>query len=102
MGSSRRDVKRFTDVARSQAGRELLRVQRGESPTDFKPMSDIGSGVYEIRVHTQTEHRVIYIAKYAEAVYVLHAFKKRARKTAHRDLEIARRRRAEVERSRRI
>lgn len=55
-------------------------------------MSAIGPGVREIRVHTAREHRVCYIAKFAEAIYVLHAFEKRARKTSQRDLDLARQR----------
>lgn len=61
-------------------------------PADWKPMSTIGPGVREIRVHTALEHRVCYIAKFAEAIYVLHAFEKRTRKTSQRDLDLARQR----------
>ena len=86
----------FPDAARSEAGHELFLVQCGQVPRDFKPMSGIGGGVYEIRVHEAGEHRVFYIAKFPEAVYVLHAFEKRTRKTTRRDIEIGRRRFAEV------
>ncbi len=55
-------------------------------------MPTIGPGVREIRVHTSLEHRVLYVAKLAEAIYVLHAFEKRTRKTAIRDVELARQR----------
>lgn len=61
-------------------------------PFDWKPMSTIGPGVREIRVHTALEHRVCYIAKFGEAIYVLHAFEKRTRKTSQRDLDLARQR----------
>ena len=53
-------------------------------------MPGVGTGVSEIRIHTGTEHRVFYIAKFREAVYVLHAFQKRTRKTAKKDIELAR------------
>ena len=53
-------------------------------------MPSIGTGVQEIRVHTGLVHRVFYIAKFPEGIYVLHAFEKRARKTPKRDLEVAR------------
>jgi|SRR5439155_6203996 len=92
MGSSRHDVRDFPPDARQAVGRELFRVQWGGVPGDFKPMPTIGSGVYEIRAHTKTEHRLIYVAKFEEAIYVLHAFEKRTRKTSQRDIEIARRR----------
>lgn len=55
-------------------------------------MPGVGPGVNEIRVHTELEHRVLYVAKFAEGVYVLHAFEKRARKTPQRDLNLARER----------
>jgi phage-related protein len=55
-------------------------------------MTSVGPGVQEIRVRTGREHRVFCIARLAEAVYVLHAFEKRSRKTPRQDLEIARNR----------
>jgi phage-related protein len=71
-------------------GFQLLRVQQGLEPHDWKPMASVGPGVREIRVHTETEHRVCYVARFAEAVYVLRAFEKRSQKTAARDIELAR------------
>ena len=59
---------------------------------DWKPVSTVGPGVREIRVHSGLEHRVLYVAKFAESVYVLHAFEKRTRKAANRDVELARQR----------
>jgi len=59
---------------------------------DWKPVSTVGPGVREIRVHSGLEHRVLYVAKFAGAVYVLHAFEKRTRKTPSHDLEVARQR----------
>jgi len=55
-------------------------------------MRTVGSGVYEIRVHAGAEHRVFYIAKFAEGVYVLHAFEKRTRQTRRADIELAKQR----------
>ena len=75
---------------------QLLRVQEGMEPSDGKPMTTIGSGVREIRVHTETEHRVCHVARFAEGVYVLHAFENRTRKTAARDVELARTRYREL------
>ncbi len=65
-------------------------------PEDWKPMSSIGLGVKEIRIHSQTENRVIYVAKFAEAIYVLHAFVKKDEKTYKRDIDLARRRFAQL------
>lgn len=61
-------------------------------PTDWKPMSSVGRGVVEIRLRGQLEHRVLYIARFSEAIYVLHAFEKKSQKTRETDLDIARRR----------
>ncbi len=96
LGSSRRDMGGFPSAARRIAGFQLFRVQQGLDPADSKPMAGIGSGVQEIRVHTEAEHRVFYVARFSEGVYVLHAFEKRTRKTAARDLELARTRYREL------
>lgn len=92
MGSSVEDVRAFPRDARQRAGYELYQVQCGLEPSDWKPIGAVGPGVREIRIHTKVEHRVIYIAKFAEAVYVLHAFEKRTRRTNAADLDLARRR----------
>lgn len=63
-------------------------------------MPSVGAGVTEIRIHTGVEHRVFYIAKFREAIYVLHAFEKRTRKTAKKDIELARRRYGQLVRDR--
>ena len=68
----------------------MRRVQQGLEPNDWKPMPTVGPGVQEIRIHTGLEHRVFYVAKFAEGVYVLHAFEKRTRKSPKRELELAR------------
>jgi phage-related protein len=62
-------------------------------------MPSIGAGVMEIRVHGAGEYRVIYVAKYIEAIYVLHAFEKRSQRTRQGDIELARSRFRLVERS---
>ena len=92
LGGSRSDVRDFPRDARRFAGLQLRRVQQGLDPLDWKPMKTVGPGVREIRVHTALEHRVLYVAKFVEAVYVLHAFEKRMRKTSSRDLDLARQR----------
>jgi phage-related protein len=80
----------FPDDARREAGHKLHRVQMGRDPSDWKPMSTIGVGVREIRIHNADgAYRVVYIATFADAVHVLHAFEKKTQKTARRDLELA-------------
>ena len=92
LGSSRGDLRAFPPDARRAAGFQLRLVQQGLEPVDWKPLGSVGPGVREIRIRSALEHRVLYIASFAEVVYVLHAFEKRTRKTARRDLELARQR----------
>ncbi|HEV7668471.1 MAG TPA: type II toxin-antitoxin system RelE/ParE family toxin [Thermoanaerobaculia bacterium] len=101
VGASFENLQDFPPEARRTAGYELRRVQRGLMPTDWKPMPSIGPGVNEIRVHTDVEHRVMYVAKFEEAVYVLHAFEKRSRQTREADLTLARERLKQIEALRR-
>lgn len=92
IGSSRDDLREFPAEVRKALGGELLRVQNGLMPVDFKPLKGVGKGAYEIRVHLHGAWRVIYVARFADAVYVLHAFEKKTRKTSQNDLELAKRR----------
>ena len=92
LGSSRRDLRAFPALARRLAGFELRRVQQGLDPDDWKPMSTVGPGVREIRIRVAGAHRVFYVATLAEAIYVLHAFEKKTRKTTARDLDLGRER----------
>lgn len=73
---------------RSNAGYQLGLIQRGETPADFKPMPDVGAGVMEIRLHGKNEFRVFYVARFEEAVYVLHAFVKKTRATRKADIDL--------------
>jgi phage-related protein len=89
LGSSREDIRNFPRAARKRAGYELYLVQSGLDPFDWKPMSSVGPGAREIRIHSGREHRILYVAKFEEGVYVLHAFEKKTRKTPKADLELA-------------
>jgi phage-related protein len=92
LGDSRDRVRRFPYDVRHEAGFQLWLVQSGREATDWKPMPSVGPGVNEIRVRVGGEFRVICVARFEEAVYVLHAFQKKSRKTGQLDLEAARRR----------
>jgi phage-related protein len=92
VGSVLDDLRNFPAEARRDTGFQLDAVQRGLMPEDFKPMPAIGAGAYEIRVHVEGEWRVIYVAKFEDAVYVLHAFQKKTQKTRREDIELAARR----------
>ena len=89
-GSSLKDLTAFQDSARREAGYQLHRVQFGMDPDDWRPLTTIGPGVREIRIkEAGGVYRVIYVAKFEEAVYVLHAFQKKTRKTTGKDITIA-------------
>jgi len=93
MGSSYGDLCEFPEDAKHEAGYQLHRLQTGKQPMDWKPMQDIGSGVQEIRIHEDSgAFRVIYVAKFADAIYVLHSFQKKTQKTAKHDIDLTRER----------
>ncbi len=92
VGSSLDELRNFPDDARRVAGFELYAIQCGLEPSDWKPMPSIGQGAREIRIHVMGEWRIIYVAKFEDAVYVLHSFQKKSRKTSQHDIEIARKR----------
>jgi phage-related protein len=96
LGSSLDDLRNFPDEARRAAGFELRAIQNGLEPSDWKPMQVIGPGVREIRIHVLGEWRVIYVVKIRDAVYVLHAFQKKTRKTSRHDIDLARLRYKEI------
>lgn len=89
IASSLEDVKAFPAEARKDIGYQLYRIQEGIEPSDWKPLNTIGTGVREIRIHAGNEYRVIYVAKFNEAIYVLHAFVKKTTKTPKRDIDLA-------------
>lgn len=92
-GNSLKVLRNFPEATRSQAGFELREVQKGKEPTDWKPMSSIGTGVKEIRVKDEDGiFRVIYVVKYLDRVIVLHAFQKKTQKTAKKDIDLAKQR----------
>lgn len=89
-GSAKADLSAFPEGARMRAGYELFMIQVGREPADWKPMPVVGSGAAEIRVRDETgAFRVIYVAGFADAVYVLHAFQKRSQKTTRADIMLA-------------
>ena len=93
LGDSLRSLREFPDDAKRAAGYQLDRVQHGLQPDDFKPMPAIGKGVEEIRVRDDTgAYRVIYTARLADAIYVLHAFQKKTQATSKRDIDLAKQR----------
>jgi phage-related protein len=97
LGGALDDLRAFPVSARREMGYQLDRVQHGLEPEDWKPMAGLGAGVREIRVRDQSgAWRAIYIAKLADAVYVLHCFQKKTQKTLKSDIDLARARLSEL------
>ncbi|HEU4884691.1 MAG TPA: type II toxin-antitoxin system RelE/ParE family toxin [Longimicrobium sp.] len=93
VGAARAELQAFPPLARRRAGMNLDLVQAGLEPDDWKPMGSVGPGVREIRVRSfdggATQHRVVYVARFPEAVYVLHAFEKKTEQTPLHNLRLA-------------
>lgn len=97
VGTSREDLRELPDSAQETAGFQLFKVQQGNEPDDWKPIPMVGAGAQEIRVRDERGiYRVFYVAKFGEAVYVLHVFEKRSQKTARPDLELGKSRYADL------
>jgi len=92
ISSSKTDLRNFPASARRKAGFELRALQRGEVPTDFRPMSSIGAGAMEIRINIGDAYRIFYVAKFEEGIYVLHAFQKKTKRTSKKDIQLGQQR----------
>jgi phage-related protein len=93
LGDSLKVISGFPKDARQNAVRQLTKVQNGNLPDSYKPMPEVGNGVEEIRVRDESGiYRVMYTARLADAVYVLHAFQKKTMQTSKQDMDIARQR----------
>jgi phage-related protein len=100
VGSTRDDLRELPAEVRRELGFDLRRVQLGEMPRDWKSMASVGTGVVEIRVRVGGAFRLMYVAKFAEAIYVLHVFQKKTQQTTAMDIEVARTRLKAVRRAR--
>lgn len=88
--SDLKDEKLFPEDARKEAGHQLSQVQAGLDPDHWKPFDSVGQGTKEIIVDVDNGwYRVMYVAKFPEAVYVLHCFKKKTNATSQKDMKIA-------------
>ena len=97
VGSSREDLRELPESVQETAGFQLFKVQQGKEPDDWKPMTTVGPGVQELRVRDGSGiYRIFYVAKFQEAVYVLHVFEKRSQKTARSDIELGKSRYTEL------
>lgn len=96
-GSALYDLRAFPISARREAGYQLDQVQRGGEPDDWKPMNAVGQGAREIRLRDETgAFRIMYVAKFADAIYVLHCFQKKTQRTGKADMDVAAKRYKEL------
>lgn len=87
------DYRKFPAEIKDDGGYQLDLLQQGIDPDDFKPMAVIGLGAFELRLsNDRNEYRVIYIVKFEDAVWVLHAFQKTTQKTSNKDIQLAKER----------
>ena len=102
VGSSRADLKRFPDPVRDRMGFAVYRAQADLRHLDAKPLRGFGVGVLEVVArHDGDTFRAVYTVRFEAAVYVLHAFQKKARRgiaTPKKELDLVRRRLKAAER----
>ena len=92
-GDSKEVISSFPDEARQNLGFQLRLLQRGQQPTDYRPMSTVGTGVFELRDQDERAwYRVIYLSRIRDVVHVLHCFEKRSRETPSKEINTARQR----------
>ena len=96
IGSSYKTVCAWSKGVKQAAGYQLHLIQQGMDPDDWKPMQSVGAGVREVRIHVEGERRIVYVAKFDEGVYILHAFAKKTQKTPKKDIAMAKARFEEV------
>ncbi len=102
MGTAYQDILEFPAEPRKEAGFQLGKLQAGLDPDNWKPFDEVGSGTKEIRIRETTGiYRVMYVAKFEEAIYVLHCFQKKTETTAKHDKDIAEARYRAIVRERR-
>jgi phage-related protein len=97
VGRSREDLRELPETVQETGGFQLFKIQQGKEPDDWKAMPAVGPGVHELWVRDDSgTYRVFDLAKFKEAVYVLHVVEKRSQKTARPDLELGKSRYAEL------
>ena len=92
-GDSREVLKSFPEDIRQNFGFELWELQLGERPSDYRPLTSIGPGVFELRDQDERAwYRVVYLSRINDVIYVLHCFEKKSREMPRKDFEKAKQR----------
>jgi phage-related protein len=100
-GDSLKTHQGFPDPVKYDFGVELMRVQSGQDPIDWKPMRSVSPGVKDIRVQYRGQYRLLYVASLGDAVYVLNVFIKKTQRTPKSEIDKARARLRDIQQSRR-
>jgi phage-related protein len=92
-GDSKEVISCFPDEAKQNLGFDLRLLQQGQQPTDYRPMSAVGPGVFELRDQDERAwYRVIYLSRVHDVIHVLHCFEKRGRQAPLKEINVARQR----------
>lgn len=92
-GDSREVLSGFPNGVKQNLGFELWQLQQGERPTDYRPLSSIGSGVFELRDQDERAwYRAVYLSRINDVIHVLHCFEKKSREMPRKDFEKAKQR----------
>ena len=96
IGSSRRDLRQFSDNVRNEIGFALYHAELDRPHVAIKILKGLGGGVLEIIANDPGgTYRLVYAVKFAGLLYVLHAFQKKSRsggKVPVSDMELIARR----------
>ena len=96
VGSSKADLKRFPNPVQDRMGFAIYQAQAGLRHRDAKPLKGFGSAVLEVVARYDGDtFRAVYTVRFETAVYVLHAFQKKAKRgaaTPKPELDMVRRR----------
>lgn len=92
-GDSKEVISSFPDEAKANLGFDLRLLQRGLQPTNYRPMSSVGPGVFELRDQDERAwYRVVYLSRIHGVIHVLHCFEKKSRETPMKEIHVARQR----------
>jgi phage-related protein len=102
VGRSKKDLSLFPDPVKQDVGHALFEAQQGRRAPSVKTMQGFGGGgvVEVVEDHDGDTYRCVYTTRLARAIYVLHAFQKKAKSgisTPKHDINLVRQRLKEAE-----
>ena len=80
IGSSKDHISALPGPVKASFGHRLRQVQNGETPLDIRPLTQFGTGVFELRERfDKNAYRLMYVVNLEKAIYVLHVFMKKSK-----------------------